>query len=175
MHCSMASSSAVTQRTAPCLLLVILHFRVSDAAVFRIPGHRIALLLGDLVVGVHLVFACIGHRCPGLAFRLGVSGCLDMRCLGFLHADILVIALAGLAGLLGSLVVGVSMRDGLLVRGFALCFIGIGGLNAAGKRAQRRCQEQFSDRKFHGPTSSRYGKIGVTATSAVTGVCSLIQ
>src|SRR6266699_1324490 len=138
MLCSMASSSAVTGVTAPRLLLVILHFRVSDAGVFRIPGHRIALLLGDLVVGIHLVFLCVGHRYRGLAFRLGVSGCLDMRRLGFLHADILVIALAGLAGLLGSFVVGVSMRDRRLVLGLALRFVGIGGLNAGGKRAQRR-------------------------------------
>src|ERR1700674_795833 len=139
MHCSMASSSAVTRVTAPCLLLVILHFRVSDAGVFRIAGHRIALLFGDLVVGVALVVARVRHRCRGLAFRLGVSGCLDMRCLGFLHADVLVIALAGLAGFLGSLVVGVSVRDGLLVRGLAWRFVGIGGLNSGGKGAQRRC------------------------------------
>src|SRR3981081_1140628 len=139
MHCSMASSSAVTQVTAPCLLLVILHFRVLDAAVLRIPGHRIALLLGDLIVGVHLVFLCISHCRRGLAFRLGVSGCLDMRCLGFLHADVLVIALASLAGFLGSRVVGVSVRGGLLVRGLALRFVRIGGLNTGGKGAQRRC------------------------------------
>src|SRR6266851_1531023 len=139
MLCSMASSSAVTGVTAPRLLLVILHFRVADAGVFRITGHRIALLLGDLVVGVHLVFLCVGHRCRGLALRLGVSGCLDMRRLGFLHTDVLVIALAGLAGLLRSLVVGVSMRDRRLVLGVALRFVRIRGLNTGGKSAQRRC------------------------------------
>src|ERR1700682_2456577 len=139
MHCSMASSGAVTRVTAPHLLLVILHFRVADAGVFRTTRHRVALLLGDLVVGVRLVFACVGHRCGGLAFRLGISGCPDVCCLGFLHADVLVIALAGLAGFLGGLVIGVSVRDGLLVRSLALRFVGIGGLNAGGKRAQGRC------------------------------------
>src|SRR6266550_7237056 len=137
MLCSMANSGAVTGVTAPRLLLVILHFRVADAGVLRIAGHRVALLLGDLVVGVHLVFLCVGHRCRGLAFRLGVSGCLDMRCLCFLHADVLVVALARLAGLLGRLVIGVRMRHRLLVLGLALRLAWIRGLHTADKRAQR--------------------------------------
>src|SRR5438874_10218994 len=136
------------------MLLVVLEFRVFDALILGVARQRVALLLGDFVLGHHGVFASVRLRVLGFQERLGVGRRLDVLGLGFLHAHVFVIALLGLASVLGGLVVGVGLRD----RGFVFVLpVPLGrarGIDAAhGKEAQHPGANRFRYRQSsqHGP------------------------
>src|SRR5258706_15447401 len=96
------------------MLLVVPELRVLDALILGVARQRIALFLGNLVLGDHGVFTRVRLRGLGLQQRLGIGRRLDVLGLGFLHAHIFIVTLLGLARVLRSLVVGVGPCD----RGF---------------------------------------------------------
>src|SRR5450631_371052 len=96
-------------------LLLILHFRAGDARVLGIARQRVALLLRNLVVGFHLVFARVQHGVLRLARRLRICLGLVTVGLGLLHADVLVVALFAVARCRRGLVVRIGLGDGRVV------------------------------------------------------------
>src|SRR5690606_21001975 len=65
---------------------------LGDAAVLCIAAHGIAFFLGYLVIGVAFVFLGICHCSTAFPTGLGIRLGTGFRRLGFLHADILVVA-----------------------------------------------------------------------------------
>src|SRR5438876_6097204 len=147
-HCPFASSPwSAASRSG---LLLVLRLGVTNARVLRVTRHGVALFLRDLVLRIHLVFPCIGHRSGGLAFRFGVRDDPDVLRLGFLHAHILVVARLRLACILCRLVVGIGLGNGRLVLGVALRLVWIGCVRARGKHTQRRGAYDLGHGEFHG-------------------------
>src|SRR5262249_22909199 len=96
------------------------------AGVLGVPGHAVAALKLDLVVGVALVLGRVLAGVPGflvgialrlraLALRLGISDGFGAGSLGLRDADVLLVAVHRIALLLGDEIIGVRIFDLLVV------------------------------------------------------------